>query len=428
MVVERVAPVTAPLDAVAAPPGSKSITNRALVTAALADGESVLDGALVADDTEAMAGCLRALGIGVAWDGTTVRVVGGGGAIPARDAELDARQSGTTARFVLPMLALGAGRYRLDGAPQLRGRPMGDGTEAARALGAEVDGDVLPVVVHGHGPARGGTVRVAADVSSQFASGLLLAGPCTVDGLRLELTTEAVSQPYLDLTVAVMAAFGAEVEGRYAVAPTGYRPARYRIEPDASAASYLWAAAAIAGGRVTVPGLGGGALQGDAHFADVLGRMGATVERTTGATTVIGPARGALHGIEVDMADISDTVPTLAVVAAFADSPTRITGVGFIRRKESDRIGAVVTELRRCGVDAEEEPDGLVVRPPAAGLAAPSGPHAARFNTYDDHRIAMAFALVGLRVPGIEVDGAECVAKTFPDYFAVLAGLRAGGR
>jgi 3-phosphoshikimate 1-carboxyvinyltransferase len=427
MVVERVAPLTAPLDAVVAPPGSKSITNRALVTAALAGGESVLDGALVADDTEAMAGCLRALGIGVAWDGTTVRVSGAGGAIPAPAAELDARQSGTTARFVLPLLALGSGRYRLDGAPQLRGRPMGDGTAAARALGAEVDGDALPVVVRGHGPAPGGTVRVAADVSSQFASGLLLAGPCTTGGLRLELTTDAVSQPYLDLTVAVMAAFGAEVEGRYAVAPTGYRPARYRIEPDASAASYLWAAAAIAGGRVTVPGLGDGALQGDARFAAVLARMGATVERTAGATTVVGPEE--LHGIEVDMADISDTVPTLAVVAAFARSATRITGVGFIRRKESDRIGAVVTELRRCGVDAEEEPDGLVVRPAAVpGATGPAGPHAARFATYDDHRIAMAFALVGLRVPGVEVDGAECVAKTFPGYFAVLAGLRSGGR
>jgi 3-phosphoshikimate 1-carboxyvinyltransferase len=206
------------------------------------------------------------------------------------------------------------------------------------------------------------------------------------------------------------------------VAPTGYRSARYRIEPDASAASYLWAAAAIAGGRVTVPGLGAGALHGDARFADVLARMGATVERTADATTVVGS--GALHGIEVDMADISDTVPTLAVVAAFASSPTRITGVGFIRRKESDRIGAVITELRRCGVDAEEEPDGLVVRPSPA----PGGPHAARFTTYDDHRIAMAFALVGLRVPGVEVDGAECVAKTFPDYFAVLARLHAGGR
>ena len=410
-----VEPVVGPLDARVTVPGSKSITNRALVAAALADGASTLHGALLADDTEAMIDCLRRLGVRIDAHGTTL-VVGGGG-VTATDAVLDVRQSGTTARFVAPAAALGHGRYVVDGAARMRERPMADLVRALRRLGADVSAEQLPFTIEAHG-LTGGLVTVAADTSSQFASGLLLAGPAMRRGLELSLATSPVSRPYLDLTVDVMHAFGADVEGEFHVAPTGYRATTFSIEPDASAASYFFAAAAICGGRVEVRGLGRRSRQGDLHFVDLLARMGMHVEMTDDTTTVVGAAP--LHGIEADMSDVSDTAATLAVVAAFASSPTRVTGIGFIRAKESDRVGGVVRELQRLGVEAVEEPDGFLVRP---------GPiHPTRVRTYDDHRMAMSFALVGLRVPGVEIADPGCVAKTFPDYFTVLAGLSSAPR
>jgi 3-phosphoshikimate 1-carboxyvinyltransferase len=413
--VASIEPVRGPLDATVVPPGSKSITNRALVAAALADGRSTLHGALVADDTEAMVDCLRRLGIAIATTGTTIVVDGAGGRIPMVTAELDVRQSGTTARFVAPVAALGHGRYTLDGAPRMRARPMADLVGALRALGATVSGDRLPFTITATGLA-GGSAVVAADASSQFASGLLLAAPAMAEGLQLRLRSASVSRPYLALTVEVMRAFDAHVvAGResFTVAPGGYRPTTFAVEPDASAASYFFAAAAICGGTVRVPGLGRRSNQGDLAFVDLLARMGATVEQTDDTTAVTGAAP--LHGIEADMADLSDTASTLAVVAAFASTPTRVTGIGFIRAKESDRVGGVVRELRRLGVDADEEADGFVVRP---GAFRP-----ARVHTYDDHRMAMSFALVGLRIPGVEIEDPACVAKTFPDFFSTLAGL-----
>jgi 3-phosphoshikimate 1-carboxyvinyltransferase len=409
-------PISGPLAATVVPPGSKSITNRALVAAALAAGRSTVRGALVADDTEAMVDCLRRLGLEIRTDGDTVTVDGTGGRIPATEAQLDVRQSGTTARFMAPMVALGHGRYRLDGAPRMRERPMADLVHALRSLGADVSGDRLPFTIQASGLA-GGRVLVAADASSQFASGLLLAAPAMVDGLRLGLGSAPVSRPYLDLTVDVMRAFGATVtnddDRMFTVAPGGYEPAEFTVEPDASAASYFFAAAAICGGTVHVPGLGRRSRQGDLAFVDVLARMGASVEQTDDSTTVT--VAGPLHGLEVDMSDLSDTASTLAVVAAFASTPTRVTGIGFIRAKESDRVGGVVRELRRLGVDADEEADGFVVRP---GSFRP-----ARVHTYDDHRMAMSFALVGLRVPGVEIEDPGCVRKTFPDFFRALARL-----
>jgi 3-phosphoshikimate 1-carboxyvinyltransferase len=299
----------------------------------------------------------------------------------------------------------------------MRQRPMAELAGALRALGAAVDGDHLPLTIESGG-LIGGRVAVAADVSSQFASGLLMAAPAMRDGLRLELTSATVSRPYLELTVDVMRAFGAgvDVDGQraFVVGPGGYRAITYSVEPDASAASYFFAAAAICGGRVTVQGLGSGSHQGDLRFVELLGRMGAEVEQTGAATTVIG-ARP-LHGIEADMSDLSDTAATLAVTAAFASTPTRVTGIGFTRDKESDRVGGVVTELRRLGIDAAEEADGFVVRP---------GPfRPGRVETYDDHRMAMSFALVGLRVPGIEIAEPGCVAKTLPGFFEALDSLR----
>jgi len=424
----EIRPLEVPPDATVAPPGSKSITNRALVAAALAVGRSELTGVLFADDTEAMLEGLARLGVRLDIDRATRRVavqgLAGGPTVPP--VSIDARLSGTTARFLLPVLGLGPGPYLLDGGPGLRARPMADGLVALRALGAQVteqgEPGALPVVVAG--PMRGldGALVVRGDVSSQFLSGLLLTGPYLPDGLRLVVDGPLVSAPYVEMTLAVMRAFGVGVARpaatAYEVPSARYRATSYRIEPDASAASYLFAAAAICGGRVRVEGLGPYSLQGDVGFVDVLGRMGAEVRRDTDGVEVRGTGR--LRGIEVDLRDLSDTAPTLAVTAVFADGPTQVRGIGFIRRKETDRIAAVVTELRRCGIDAEETGDGFIVRP--------GTPRAATVATYGDHRMAMSFALLGLRVPGIRIADPGCVDKTFPDYWQVLESLRTAGR
>jgi len=419
----EIEPLAGPVDATVVVPGSKSITNRALVCAALASGTSTLDGVLLADDTEAMIDCLGALGLEVDVDRTVrrLRIRGGAGTLPRTTAALDARLSGTTSRFIAPMLALGDGPYRLDGGRPLRARPMAPGLRALVELGATVveesEPGHLPVSIGG-GAVNGGEIRLPADLSSQFASGLLLVAPCLERGLVVRLDGDVVSRSYLDMTVAVMEQFGARVEQpdprTFVVAPGGYEATDVHIEPDASAASYFFAAAVIAGGRVRIDGLGLSSLQGDLAFVDVLGDMGATVELGSDYTEVT--SARTLHGITVDMGDLSDTAQTLAAVAVFADGPTEVTGIGFIRRKETDRIAAVVTELRRCGIDATETDDGFRIVP---------GPlRAATIETYDDHRMAMSFALLGLRAPGICIADPGCVAKTFPTYWDALDGLR----
>ena len=435
--VRAVEPIEGPLDATVNLPGSKSLTNRALLCAALADGVSAIEGGLVADDTEAMASALGALGAGIepgpsgregggAGAATHLTVTGTGGNLAPGPLELDLRLSGTASRFLLPVVALGRGRYRLDARPPLRARPMGPVLAAIETLGAQVEphgrAGHLPVTVVAPGQLIGGQLDVPGDTSSQYLSGLLLAGPYFRKGLRLRVTTRLVGRPFVEMTIAVMAAFGVAVAGTddaghltFTVHPGRYRGTAYRVEPDASAASYFLAAAAICGGRVTVEGLGDGSLQGDARFADVLAAMGARVERSARATSLIGPPH--LGGLgDVDLSAMPDMAQTLAVVAVFADGPTRVRGIGFIRGHETDRIAATVRELRRCGVDAREEPDGFVVHP---GI-----PQPARVRTYDDHRMAMSFALIGLRVPGIEIEDPDCVTKTFPGYWDTLAGLR----
>ena len=428
----QVEPFAGPLDASVRPPGSKSITNRALLIAALAEGESVLDGVLFADDTEAMIACIRSLGAGVIGDRESRRltILGTGGRIASGPVTLDADLSGTTARFIGAALALGQGTYRLDGGESLRRRPMSETFAGLQQLGATVTflgrDDSLPADIHLDGTDRSGraaggvqagrVVTVAGDRSSQFLSGLLLMGPCLAGGLRLELTSPLVSRPYVDMTISIMRAFGAEVEedsDGMTVAGAPYRAGRFAVEPDASAASYFFAMAAICGGRVTVEGLGRSSLQGDVAFVDVLERMGATIERTEDRITVTGPA---LRGVDADFSLISDTAQTIAAVAAFTEGETRVRGIGFIRGKETDRIAAVVSELIRLGVDATEEPDGFVIRPGRI--------HGGDVRTYDDHRMAMSFALLGLRVPGIRILDPGCVAKTFPDYFAEVERIR----
>lgn len=426
--VVAVEPLAAPFDTTIALPGSKSITNRALVCAGLAAGESTLEGALFADDTVAMVGCLRALGIEVELEQAAARMtVSSSGSIAANRASLFANQSGTTGRFILPLAALGEAPVRVDGDAQLRRRPFGPLLEALADLGVliEAEGEPghLPVVVTG--PLRGGAVSVPGDLSSQFLSALLLAGPAMPEGIEIALTSPLVSASYVAMTAAVMAAFGAGALVRrpgaggvlevLKVVPGGYRPARYRVEPDASAASYFFAAAAITESRVVVEGLGSTSLQGDVTFVDLLEKMGAEVVREPDRIAVRGT--GVLHGIDANLSDCSDTAPTLAVVAAFADSPTTLRGIGFIRHKESDRIGRPVAELRRAGIEAEELEDGMRV--------VPGTPRRTRLCPYEDHRLAMSLALLGLAGSGMEIENPGCVAKTFPDYFERLAGLGA---
>lgn len=415
-----IAPLTHPLNATVRPPGSKSITNRALVCAALADGKSTLSGALVSDDTHVMIDSLGRLGIlvNVVNDGTTLHVEGSGGTIPEKEAELFVGNSGTTIRFLTAMVALGHGRYRLDGVPRMRERPIGDLVDALSQLGVDAHcesaGGCPPVVVQGAG-LPGGNATVRGNISSQYLSGLLMAAPCASDSIKLTIDGQLVSQPYIHMTLAVMQAFGislaasATLDRFESPGRQNYRARNYSIEPDASAASYFWAAAAIAGGSATVEGLSASSLQGDTSVVDLLEQMGCTINKSANSITVTG---GELRGISVDMNAVSDMVQTIAVVALFAEGPTEITGVAHNRHKETDRIGALAAELQKLGAGVDELPDGLRITP--AQL------QGATLETYDDHRMAMSLALVGLRVPGVEILDPGCTAKTYPDFFEDL--------
>lgn len=426
----EIVPFVGPINARVRPPGSKSFTNRALCVAALASGTSLLRGVLFSDDTEAMLGCLDSLGIVTVVDreACTVSVTGCGGVPNIDGVSLFVRQSGTTARFVVPLAALGHGTVIIDGHEQMRARPNGDLVDGLRQLGVNLEsvsdqGEVsggLPIRMHADGVA-GGAVTVAGNVSSQYLSGLLLSAPCFTNGLDVTVIGDLVSQPYVDMTIDTMRAFGVKVTTygyeRFVVASSRYSACAYDIEPDASAASYFFGAAAICGGRVTVEGLGSAAVQGDIEFAAILGRMGATIEQTETETTVIVDQQ--LHGIDVDMADCSDTAQTLAAVAVYAKGPTSVRGIGFIRFKEIDRVSAVVTELQRCGVSAQHEPDGFTITPPVPFSLAPCV-----IETSNDHRMAMSFSLLGLDAMGIAIADPGCVRKTFPNFFAVLESLR----
>ena len=419
MEVRRVRRVTSPPDAVVAVPGSKSIANRALVCAALARGRSELANVPDGDDTMAMVACLRGLGLDAGLVGDRVSIEGIGTSWSPEPRVLHAALAGTTSRFVTGLAALGAAAITIDGDPPLRRRPFRPLHEALAELGVSVTPRAsfghLPVTVHG--PPTGGRVSMRGDVSSQYVTALMLIGPYLPGGLELHVTSPLVSRPYVELTATVMTWFGVEGvaigDDLVVVEPGEYRPAELFVEPDASSASYPLAVAAVTGGRVTVEGLGTNALQGDAAFADVLADMGCRVERTERSVTVTGT--GELRGVDIDMADISDLVPTVAVVAAMATTPTRIRGVGFIRGKESDRLGDLAAELRVAGVDAEETDDGLAVRP--------SEPRAARLGTHHDHRLAMAFAVLGTVTDGIEIEDPQVVSKSWPGFWDALDGL-----
>ena len=410
-------PIEGALDYDVTLPGSKSLTNRALIVAALGDGQSTLTGVGLSDDTRAMIGALEELGIACTIDDTTVAVVGQGGSLEAPQNPLDANQSGTSARFLLPLLAI-AGGGMLTGHVQMRARPMAELAQALRDLGADVDTDSLPMTVSGQ--LTGREVTIGAEVSSQFISGLLLSAPGFPNGLDLTLEGTPVSQPYIDMTVSVMRAFGAAVDAesdRITVEPTGYRAVTYAIEPDASTATYPLAAAAIVGGRVKVVGLGSSSTQGDVDFATrVLEPMGASVFVEPDSIEVRGS--GLLDSLTVDLGDMSDTAPTFAALAAKANGTSSVNGIGFIRTtKESDRVQASVDELNRLGVDARVDDDGFTVV---------GGPHTpAAVDTYEDHRMAMAMALIGLTADEVTINDPGCVAKTFPGFWDFLDELRA---
>ncbi|MEU2626885.1 3-phosphoshikimate 1-carboxyvinyltransferase [Kitasatospora sp. NPDC007106] len=408
---------TAARGAIARIPGSKSITNRALLLAAAALGPSRLGAPLVSADTVAFRRALEALGVRVdEQDGDWV--VHGTGRGPHGRARIWCEDAGTAARFLPVLAAAGFGRFEVDGTEQLRARPLGPLVDALVRLGAEVTagpGGRLPLTVRTTG-LQGGEIALDSTSSSQYLTGLLLSAPL----MRSPLTVHAaglVSRPYIDMTVALMRRFGADVaegpDGRLRV--TGdYRATDLRIEPDASTASYVFAAAAVTGRSVTVPGLGRDSLQGDLRFVEVLRRAGAEVEIGEDGTTVTGTGR-LRGGFEVDMGDISDTFMTLAAVAPLADGPITVTGIRHARFKESDRITAVAGNLRRLGVEVTEGPDRLTVHPgPVSG---------GLVDCHRDHRIAMSFSVLGLRVPGIVLDDPSCVDKTFPEFHTEFARL-----
>jgi 3-phosphoshikimate 1-carboxyvinyltransferase len=423
----EIKPLDKPPNATIRVPGSKSITNRALVLAALnaADGGCELRGALCSEDTQIMVACLRDLGFEVSADWAAEKITvqrPAGETIPASDADLFVGNSGTTMRFLTALVSLGKGRYRIDGVPRMRERPIEDLLIALRQLGArraesEHHNGCPPVVIKASG-LEGGRARMRRDISSQFLSAVFMAAPFARSRVTISTHGNLVSSPYVEMTARMMEQFGL-VEGKarwWLETPidipfgSGGRIKSYDIELDASAASYFAAAAAICGGTVTVDGQlpSQSPLQGDFKFPVYLRLMrhGRTSE---------GDAPK-LHGIDVDMNAISDTVMTLAAVACFAEGPTTIRNVAHIRHKETDRLAALATELRRLGAEVDEFADGLTIKPRPL--------HGAEVETYNDHRMAMSMALIGLKVPGVVIKNPGCVAKTYPGFWDDLEKLR----
>ena len=416
-------PVDGPVNGSIRPPGSKSITNRALICAALADGVSTLSGVLDSDDTRVMLDSLAKLGFSVSHDSDNCRVTieGQGGSIPNSSAKLEIGNSGTSVRFLTAMLGLAGGDYFIDGVERMRERPIGPLVDALKQYGANVEatspGSCPPVLIKPDGKSSD-AISVAGNLSSQYLSGLLMAAVQLEHDLKIGIEGRLVSLPYVSMTTEVMKSFGAAVEiddldgvptSFLIRAGQSYSGCEYSIEPDASAASYFFAIPAIVGGSATVLGLNADSLQGDVGFVRCLEQMGCDVRFGDDSITVSGKAKA---GIDIDMANISDTVQTLASVALFVEGPTTIRNVAHNRVKETDRIGNLVIELRKLGVQVDEREDGLTIHP---------GPmNGATFETYDDHRMAMSFALIGLQQRGIFVENPGCVSKTYPRYFEDL--------
>ncbi len=428
-------PVRNPFKATVSPPGSKSLTNRALVLAALSLQQCTLTNVLFADDTRVMLDGLSKLGFELKIDeaNQTVVVHGLGGAIPAKHAELFCGNSGTTIRFLAALCSLGHGEFILDGVPRMRERPIGELVDVLRNLGTRaeyVSREGFPPVKLLADGLPGGIVKYGSAASSQFLSAVLMASPYARHEVRVDLEGEQTSWPYVWMTMQLMHEFGVTPElardpstgqpRQISVPPEPYTAARYHIEPDASNAAYFLAAAALLpGSSVTVPGLGKSSLQGDVGFADVLRKMGASVSVERQSITVNGT--GDLQGIDVDLLGMPDQAQTLGVVALFAKGATTIRGLHTLKLKETDRLLALSTELRKFGAEVTvENGDTLNINPPAE-------PRPATVATYDDHRMAMSFALAGTRIEGVTIQDVECVNKTYPDYFRDLAKLSSVG-
>jgi 3-phosphoshikimate 1-carboxyvinyltransferase len=416
-------PIPHPLNATVRVPGSKSLTNRALLIAALANGPTRLTNALFSDDSKYLANALQTLGINVQLDepNREMTVMGIDGKIPAKKAELFIGNAGTAARFLSAFLTLGKGEYIVDGDSRMRERPIGDLVEALQQLGVELKtrNNCPPVEIFAKG-LPGGKTKIAGNISSQFLSALLMVAPYAQSSLEIELTTDLSSKPYVDMTILVMKDFGVEIQRqdykRFTTHPASYLPiTNYQVESDASAASYLFAAPAICGGTVKVENVSYQSVQGDIAFLDVLEQMGCEVKASDNSIEVTGATE--LQGIDVDMSDIPDTAQTLAAIAPFTLSPTRIRGIASARLKETDRVHATCTELVQLGVNVEEHEDGMTIYPCQTFKPA-------TIQTYNDHRMAMAFSLIGLRVAGIAIENPACVSKTFPNFFEVLESLR----
>ena len=418
-----VVPLGSTLNASVRVPGSKSVAARALVCAALAVGESTVSNLPSGDDTEAMLEGVALLGVTMERQGDSVRFTSSMPVDRTEPLVIDARLAGTTARFLTAVASLRRGEVVITGEEALRRRPMHDLHQALADIGFDVSplngSGMLPVSVK-RGEQKSVRVIIPATTSSQFTTALMLIAPKLPQGLSIVTEGEAVSQSYLDMTVGVQRSFGVEPIERqqqvFRYESSNYVGTQYEVEPDASSASYPLAAAAIAGGRVVVSGLGRSSLQGDSKFAEVLVQMGCSVARSGDDVVLSRSPENPLNGVTVDMRDMSDLVPTLAVVAAFAQTSTTITGVGFIRKKESDRIGDLSAELRKLGVSVDEHPDGLTVHPSAT--------HDGNVDTHHDHRLAMALALIGLVTPGVVINDPMVVTKSWPEYWDMLGALQ----
>ena len=419
----EIKPIPHPLNATVRVPGSKSLTNRALLIASLANGTTRLTNALFSDDSIYFARALQTLGFDVRLDEANceMSIAGLGGKIPAPEAELFIGNAGTAARFLSAFLTLGNGKYILDGNVRMRERPIGDLADALTQLGAELEttNNCPPIEIKASG-LRGGKTKIAGDISSQFLSALLMVAPYAQQPIAIEVITELNSKPYVDMTLAIMKDFGIEIErdtySQFVIHPAFYSPlSTYAIESDASAASYFFAAPAICGGIVRVENISRKSKQGDIAFLNVLQQMGCIITECNDFIEVNGVP--SLRGIDIDMRDIPDAAQTLAVIAPFASSPTRIRDIASARLKETDRIHATCTELARLGVQVQEHVDGITIYPCVKFTPA-------SVQTYNDHRMAMAFSLMGLRMDGVMIENPSCVSKTFPNYFEVLESLR----
>ncbi len=405
-------------------PGSKSITHRAIIMAALSEGPCEIENPLRAEDTLLTAGAIEALGSVVEWKENSVRVTPPACRWRLPQGPIYLGNSGTSARLLLALFSAGTGTFVMDGSPRLRQRPVGPAVDALRKLGAEIvwkgQAGFLPVEIKSRGLDQG-DVFVDASESSQFLSGILIAAPAARGKVTVQWSEPVASRPYLDMTIAMIKEAGIRFErqesNRISIpAPQPYAPRNFTVEGDCSSASYFWGAAALTGGEVFTSPVSAGSLQGDCRFLEVLDKMGCRIVWENDGVRVEGPRK--LLPLDIDMNEMPDMVPTLAVLCAFADGVSRIGNVAHLRIKESDRLYAVACGLRVLGIDARELPDGLIIHG-----RTPAGPPSGPVQAFDDHRIAMAFALAGLRLEGVAIDGAESVNKSFPQFWDIFESL-----